>query len=69
MTLITKITCDQCQKDLTFSDGAIDNCLILKERCYGPDSNVVRGTTLHPILVSDLHFCNFDCLRKFLDVE
>lgn len=67
------ICCDFCKNDLTYSyhqDGyflTLKNTLKMRESV---DSNGLRmeyAIMVSPILKEDLHFCGFDCLKKYLN--
>jgi len=67
MTIETKITCDHCKKDLTYSSGGVDSSLVLTNRNYGPNSAVVLDYLINDLLQEDHHFCGFGCLKKWIE--
>lgn len=66
MPIETKITCDYCQRDITYSRGGYDHSLVLSDRKYGPDSQYVFTYYMEPCLDKDKYFCGFGCLKEWL---
>lgn len=62
-----KILCDNCNRDLTYSRGGYDHCLILSDRKYGPDSCWVTGYYMEPEIDGDKYFCGKGCLKRWLE--
>lgn len=67
MPLESKITCDHCNADLTFSRGGYDHCLKLSDREYGPLGNIVLDYLIYPIIDKDKYFCGLGCLKKWTE--
>ncbi len=70
MTYEIKITCDNCDKDLTYTSNAIDYRLTLKDekkRTY-PDTNVVTSMMIYPSLKDgEKNFCGLGCLKIWVN--
>ena len=66
---MSKILCNQCTGDLTYSMGGYDHCLTLKDRCYGPEGSAVSDYYMVPCLEEDKFFCGFGCLKKWIEKE
>ena len=64
-----KIICDNCNRDLTYSMGGYDHCLMLKDRKFGPNSSIVLDYYMNPLLESDKFFCGFGCLKKWIEIK
>lgn len=64
-----QIKCDNCGRDLSYSNGGYDHCLILKDREYGPDSNIIIDYYIYPLLDEDKYLCDFGCLKKWMEKE
>jgi hypothetical protein len=62
-----KIFCDNCNADLTFSNGGYDHCLRLSDRKYGPNGPWVLDYLMMPLLDKDMIFCGFGCLEKWME--
>jgi hypothetical protein len=64
-----KITCDTCGKDLSPFESNYPNEYILKISCE--DIRIRTGMTysiyMEPPIPYDLHFCDFDCIKKYKD--
>jgi hypothetical protein len=61
-----QIKCDGCDHDLTYSKGGYDHCLVLEDREYGPNSQVVLGYMTYPEIQNDCYFCGIKCLKKWI---
>ena len=62
-----KIICDNCKNDLSFSAGSYEHSLILKDRHFGPSTDMVYDFYFYPFLEEDKNFCGFACLKKWLE--
>ncbi len=67
MPKVIKITCDNCEKDLTYSRGGIDYCLVLDTREYGPNSNVILAYASRPEIDETKYFCGIGCLKLWIE--
>lgn len=62
-----KITCDHCERDLTYSGGCVEHSLVLSDRHFsGPPGPPVIDVYFVPLLEEDKHFCDFRCLNEWL---
>lgn len=66
MSKKVKYICDACERDITYSQGGYEHSLILYDRKYGPDSNIIITYYMYPLLDEEKIFCGFGCLKKWL---
>jgi hypothetical protein len=64
---MTFVQCKNCNRDLTYSNGAIDHCLVLSDRHFGPGpEEATIDIYIFPILEQPYYFCGFGCLNDWL---
>lgn len=61
------ITCDNCKKDLNFSDGFTKYALKLSCSALPHNEGYVLDVYVYPPIENDLHFCGLGCLKKYLE--
>jgi hypothetical protein len=67
MTENTKITCDNCNKDLTYTGNCIDYRLKLMDEIIPPKSSTVTAMMMYPSLKDgSKHFCGIGCLKVWI---
>ncbi len=67
MTEQTKITCDLCSKDLTFTGNCVDYRLKLMDEIIPPYGSSVTAMMRYPSLKDgSRHFCGIVCLRGWM---
>ncbi|CAH1657722.1 hypothetical protein CHELA1G11_13011 [Hyphomicrobiales bacterium] len=68
MSAETKVTCDGCSDDITYTDGMAEQslALVLRHRRVKDHSAPVHCALIAPLIDETKHFCGFDCLRKWL---
>jgi hypothetical protein len=67
MSRITKVTCDTCANDLTWSSNCVDWRLALVNESVPHQSEFVTMAGCYPAIKNNVHFCGIDCLRKWFD--
>ena len=61
------VTCDACNKDLTTSPNCVASRLVLTcEAIPCTEYTIAFGP---PVLVLDVHFCNFSCLALWANKQ
>lgn len=66
MTKKEKIECDFCKRDITYSNGGYDHSIIIQDRKYGPDSDIIIDYYTNPILNKRHDFCGLKCLENWI---
>jgi len=63
----TKITCDSCGNDLTYTGNCIDYRILVccEVKPLYPGSMSATAMGISPPLEGDHHFCGSICLRKW----
>ena len=69
-----KIACDQCNKDITYTDGYTDYRILLTSECKKsmPREDGLCVSTLAYVrdpFPKKLHFCNKGCLKQWINKE
>ena len=62
----TKITCDNCESDLTDSGSMPRYRLHLSAERMRNKSNVECAVIVYPPIERDLYFCGMKCLREHI---
>lgn len=62
----TKITCDDCGKDLTETGGMPAFRLTLSSEPIPHNTSIVLAILVYPEVKRNRHFCNLACLRNWL---
>jgi len=63
----TKILCDNCSEDLTYTTNCVDYRLCLYNESMDVNSNIVTLAMRYPQLNRAYHFCRMDCLKKWVN--
>lgn len=66
---IRRVTCDQCDCDLTETDNSIDYRLDLINTRIPSKGGLVTLMMIHPHLDRDHHFCGVSCLKKWVELN
>jgi len=67
MTEYMKITCDNCNKDLTYTGNCVDYRLKLMDENIPTQSTCVTTRMLYPSLKNgSKHFCGMGCLKVWV---
>lgn len=69
MTIETKILCDHCNTDLTYSRNSIDYRLGLINQNKPSQGGFVTDMMMYPILDRDKHFCGMICLKRWVEAN
>lgn len=64
-----KILCDNCDNDLSESDGITKYRLHLSCERAPHTGGMVLDVYIYPILEEDKHFCGFVCLKKWIEKQ
>lgn len=65
-----KITCDSCNRDLTFTSNSVDYCLHLADKRIESYDGAVTDMMIFPSLKREgYHFCGVGCLKKWVNDE
>ena len=66
-----QVTCDFCQKDLTYASNCVEYRLVLASEAkpHAPGGGAVTAMMIYPLLDSDAHFCGWTCLKKWINKE
>ena len=65
---ITKVTCDQCNKDITMSTNCEDWRIILASEAIPAKGDIV--TLLHIYKpIETKHFCGVECLKTWVGIN
>jgi len=64
-----KITCDNCERDITYTGNSIDwRIALINERVpISPDLTCVADMMIYPPLKHDCHFCGKECLKSWIN--
>lgn len=62
----TKITCDNCKKDLTETGRRPAYRLVLSSESIPHSTNIPSFVLIRPEIEQDRYFCNLACLRNWL---
>lgn len=63
----TKITCDNCEKDLSTTNNCTDYRLVLRDESIPPKSGFVTLVARYPSLRDgQKDFCGIGCLRVWI---
>lgn len=63
----TKVTCDNCGKDLTSTGNCQDWRIALVNDRIPSRGGVVTAMASSPCLKHNLYFCGLDCLKQYFD--
>ena len=58
----TKIVCDKCDKNITYTSNCEDYRIAVTNERVRSRGGVVTDMALYPALESDLYFCGRSCL-------
>jgi len=67
MTKETIITCDRCNLDLTWTSNCVDYRIILTDENIPSKGGAVTAMLLHPHINGAKHFCNFKCMKDWVN--
>jgi hypothetical protein len=62
-----KITCDNCQADLTYTNNYMEWYLTLGTAAKEKKANVSYLMNIEPILRQQKQFCGFECLKQWIE--
>lgn len=62
----TRITCDHCEKDITYTENATGWRLAVINEPIPSRGEVVTSAMVYPLLERDMYFCSRQCLYVFL---
>lgn len=65
MTEHKKITCDACERDLTYTGNCVEYRLALNVESIPANSGFVTLMHLSPDIDGSKHFCGLRCLKKW----
>lgn len=66
MSKLVKITCDNCEKDLTVTGNCMAYRIALVNERIPSRNGVVTAMTDYPHLGTDCHFCDVRCLAAYM---
>jgi len=61
-----KITCDNCEKDLSSTAGMPDFRLKLSSESLPNTSDITFAVYVSPDIDEDLYFCGLGCLKEWI---
>lgn len=61
------VLCACCKRDLTYSGGGNDHCLLLRDRMYGPKGMAILDYLMTPLMEELECFCGWHCLKTWID--
>jgi len=69
MSKTEKVTCDECEKDITYTTNFMDYRLTLKAENKPVYPTLTAMTAMHitPDIDETLYFCGINCLKKYIN--
>ena len=67
MTKIVTISCDRCNRDLTWTSNFVDYRIVLTDENIASNSVAVTSMFISPHIDGTKHFCNFKCLHEWVN--
>lgn len=67
MVVQSKVTCDTCNADLTYTTNCMDwRLALVNQRVPCLPECMLTSTVIHPKIEEDAHFCGVTCLKTWL---
>lgn len=69
MSSVTKVTCDQCNEDITYTWNSVGyRVALINERLpINPAAHAVTDMMKYaPVAGGNKHFCDMQCLKKWI---
>lgn len=62
-----KITCDQCERDITTTGNSVDYRIILASQPIPSRGGIVTDMMIYPQLDKKRFFCRTSCLKEWVE--